>query len=139
MSTEAQKRAAAAYNRRQDNIMIRPDKATGAQIRAAAAAAGKSVQRYILDALTGPDAGQHGSGPDAGHVERPDVAAAEDSGRVRFSIAAAAIADLRGPDETPAAAAVRVFRLGVAAARAPAGDMRDGGAGAGKPSEQSKK
>lgn len=49
--SEARKRANAACNRRQDNIMIRPDKDTGARIRSAAAAEGKSVQRYILDVL----------------------------------------------------------------------------------------
>lgn len=49
--SEAQKRATIAYNRRQDNIMIRPTKEEGARIRAAAAAAGLSVQRYILDIL----------------------------------------------------------------------------------------
>ena len=49
--TEAQKRGNAAYNRRQDNIMIRPSKEEGARIRAAAAAAGLSVQRYILEIL----------------------------------------------------------------------------------------
>lgn len=49
--TEARKRANAAYNRRQDNIMIRPSKAEGALIRAAAAEAGQSVQGYILDTL----------------------------------------------------------------------------------------
>ena len=49
--TEAQKRGNAAYNRRQDNIMIRPSKAEGAHIRAAAAAAGMSVQAFILDTL----------------------------------------------------------------------------------------
>ena len=51
MTTEAQKRASAAYNRRQDNIMIRPSKDEGARIRAAAADAGMSVQAYILDTL----------------------------------------------------------------------------------------
>jgi predicted HicB family RNase H-like nuclease len=51
MSTEAQKRASAAYNKRQDNIMIRPDKDTGAEIRAAAAAAGQSVQAYVIQAV----------------------------------------------------------------------------------------
>ena len=51
MTTDAQKRASAAYNRRQDNIMIRPSKAEGAHIRAAAAAAGMSVQAFILDTL----------------------------------------------------------------------------------------
>lgn len=49
--TDARKRANAAYNRRQDNIMIRPSKAEGAVIRSAAAAAGMSVQAYILGAL----------------------------------------------------------------------------------------
>ena len=51
MSTEAQKRASTNYNRRQDNIMIRPNKEEGAAIRAAAAAAGMSVQAYILQAV----------------------------------------------------------------------------------------
>ena len=51
MSTEAQKRASTNYNRRQDNIMIRPSKEEGAVIRAAAAAAGMSVQAYILQAV----------------------------------------------------------------------------------------
>ena len=50
-TTEAQKRASTSYNRRQDNIMIRPTKEEGARIRAAAAAAGLSVQRYILEIL----------------------------------------------------------------------------------------
>ena len=39
------------YNRSRDNIMIRPTKDEGAEIRQAAAAAGKSVQAYILDVL----------------------------------------------------------------------------------------
>ncbi len=50
-STEAQKRAVREYQRRQDNIMIRPTKEEGARIRAAAADAGLSVQRYILGVL----------------------------------------------------------------------------------------
>ena len=51
MATEAKRRANAAYQRRQDNIMIRPSKAEGALIRAAAAARGQSVQGYILETL----------------------------------------------------------------------------------------
>lgn len=51
MATEAQRRAVIAYNKRQDAITIRPDQHTGAAIRAAAAAAGQSMQRYILDAV----------------------------------------------------------------------------------------
>lgn len=34
-----------------DNIMVRPPKEEGQQIRAAAAAAGKSLQGYILEAV----------------------------------------------------------------------------------------
>ena len=51
-TSAAKRRANVAYNRRQDNIMIRPDKETGARIRAAAAAAGQSVQRYIIETVT---------------------------------------------------------------------------------------
>ena len=52
MSTsDAQKRATINYNRRQDNIMIRPSKDRGAAIRAAAAQEGQSVQAFILRVL----------------------------------------------------------------------------------------
>ena len=51
MSTEAQKRASINYNRKQDNIMIRPTKEEGLVIRAAAANAGQSVQAYVLQAV----------------------------------------------------------------------------------------
>lgn len=50
-TSEAQKRANIAYNRRQDSITIRPPKDEGAEIRAAAAASGLSLQRYILRAV----------------------------------------------------------------------------------------
>lgn len=51
MSTEAQKKASIEYNKRRDNIMVRPTKEAGAEIRAAAAAARQSVQAYILQAV----------------------------------------------------------------------------------------
>ena len=51
MASEAKRKANIAYNRRQDNIMIRPSKAEGARIRAAAANAGMSVQAFILETL----------------------------------------------------------------------------------------
>ena len=51
MASEAKRKANIAYNRRQDNIMIRPSKAEGARIRQAAADAGMSVQAFILDTL----------------------------------------------------------------------------------------
>ena len=51
MATEAQRRASINYNKRQDNIMIRPSKDEGSEIRKAAANAGQSVQGYILQAI----------------------------------------------------------------------------------------
>ena len=48
--TAAHTRASTKYNASRDNIMIRPDKETGAEIRQAAAEAGQSVQGYILQA-----------------------------------------------------------------------------------------
>ena len=49
--SEAHKKASAKWNSSRDNIMIRPDKETGAAIRTAAAAAGLSVQQFILTAV----------------------------------------------------------------------------------------
>ena len=43
---EAHSRANIEYNRRQDNIMIRPSKEMGAIIRQSAAAENMSVQEY---------------------------------------------------------------------------------------------
>lgn len=51
MATEAQKRASAAWNKRQDNIMIRPSREEGAMIRQAAERAGVSLTAYILKAV----------------------------------------------------------------------------------------
>lgn len=49
--SEAHKKASVKYNKSRDNIMIRPTKEEGAEIRAAAARAGKSVQKYVLEAV----------------------------------------------------------------------------------------
>lgn len=51
--SDAHKRASYKYNNGRDNIMIRPTKEEGEQIRAAAAAAGQSVQTYILGRISG--------------------------------------------------------------------------------------
>ena len=51
MATEAKRRAVIAYNKRQDAIMLRPDKETGGAIRQAAQDAGKPFQRFVLDAV----------------------------------------------------------------------------------------
>lgn len=50
-TSAAQKRASRKWDSSRDSITIRPDRATGAKIRAAAASAGLSVQRFILAAL----------------------------------------------------------------------------------------
>ena len=49
--SEAHKKASYKYNARRDSITIRPEKCTGAAVRAAANASGKSLQNYILDAV----------------------------------------------------------------------------------------
>ena len=51
--SDAHKRASYKYNVGRDNIMIRPTKEDGQQIRSAAAAAGQSVQAYILYRIFG--------------------------------------------------------------------------------------
>lgn len=50
-STPAQIAASTRYHQKQDNIMVRTDKANGAIIRQAAADAGQSLQGYILQAI----------------------------------------------------------------------------------------
>ena len=50
-TSEARIRANVKYNKSRDNIMIRPSKEAGQQIRQAAAEAGQSVQQYILQAV----------------------------------------------------------------------------------------
>ena len=49
--SEAHKRASNKWNSSRDNIMVRPSIEVGKTIRAAATAAGKSVQAYILQAV----------------------------------------------------------------------------------------
>ena len=51
-TSDAQKRASAKHQSKLDAITLRPPKETGERIRAAASAAGVSLQRYILDAVT---------------------------------------------------------------------------------------
>ena len=51
-TSEARIRANVKYNKSRDNIMIRPSKDIGQQIRQAASEAGQSVQQYILQAVS---------------------------------------------------------------------------------------
>lgn len=48
--SKAHSRASVKYNKARDNIMIRPSKEEGAQIRDDAERAGQSIQQYILQA-----------------------------------------------------------------------------------------
>lgn len=50
MASPAQIKANIKYNKSRDSITIRPTKEDGAQIRDGAAAAGQSIQTYILQA-----------------------------------------------------------------------------------------
>lgn len=50
MASPAQIKANIKYNKSRDSITIRPTKEDGAQIRDDAAAAGQSIQNYILQA-----------------------------------------------------------------------------------------
>lgn len=51
MPTQAKREGNARYAAKLDQIRVQPPKEEGAAIRAAAAAAGMSVQRYVLDAV----------------------------------------------------------------------------------------
>ena len=71
--SEAKKAADKRYMDKLDNIMVRPYREEGAAIRAAAAAAGMSVQGYILCAVRAwMESGRVGSAsPDASPVVSP--------------------------------------------------------------------
>lgn len=71
--TEAQKRSNIAYNRRQDSITIRPSKQDGAAIRAAAAAAGQSMQAWILRACAEQMQRDGFTPPEATDADQPDT------------------------------------------------------------------
>lgn len=52
MASPAQIKASVKYNQSKDSITIRPSKEDGAAVREAAAAAGQSVQGYIMQACS---------------------------------------------------------------------------------------
>lgn len=61
------------YNRRQDSITIRPSKQDGAAIRAAAAAAGQSMQAWILRACAEQMQRDGFTPPEATDADQPDT------------------------------------------------------------------
>ena len=105
MQSEAKRRGNAKYNAKCDQIMIKPLRPEGESIRAAAAAAGQSLQGYVLEAVRARMA--HGTQPQA----------TEDAGRVRISISAAALDGLQQDGETAAQAAVRILADAIRQAR----------------------
>ena len=79
MSTDAKRRGNAAYQKRQDALTIRPSNAEGARIRAAASAAGMSVQAYILDTLRARIGEGETGLSDGGDPQLPDDSGTGDS------------------------------------------------------------
>ena len=70
--SDAHKRASYKYNAGRDNIMLRPSKEAGQQIRQAAAAAGQSVQAYILNRIAG-DGDAPAPAPTAPQIITPEA------------------------------------------------------------------
>ena len=84
---EAHNRASVEYNKRQDNIMIRPSKEMGAIIRQSAAAENMSVQGYVLQTLyarTGATGGGVVKNPETGSLslERRSCLISPDRGKI---------------------------------------------------------
>lgn len=73
MSTDAKRAANAAYQRRQDALTVRPSRADGAAIRAAAAAAGQSTQAWILRACFEQMQRDGFTPPEATNADQPDT------------------------------------------------------------------
>lgn len=105
MQSEAKRRGNAKYNAKCDQIMIKPLRPEGESIRAAAAAAGQSLQGYVLEAVRARMA--HGTQPQA----------TEDGGRIRLSLRADAVQGLEADGETPAQTAARLLADAIRQAR----------------------
>lgn len=72
-TSDAQRRAVLAYQQRQDYISLRPSHADGAAIRAAAAAAGQSMQAWILRACAEQMQRDGFTPPEATDADQPDT------------------------------------------------------------------
>jgi hypothetical protein len=103
MQSEAKRRGNAKYNAKCDQIMIKPLRPEGESIRAAAAAAGQSLQGYVLAAVRARMA--HGA------------QATEDGDRIRLSLRSDAVQGLEADGETPAQAAARLLADAIRQAR----------------------
>ena len=95
--SEAKRRGNDRYNAKCDYIAVKPLKDEGTQIREAAAAAGMSLQGYILQAV------------------RAQMGTAEDD-RVHLSISAASLEPYRLEGESAGQTAARLLQMGIQAA-----------------------
>lgn len=102
MQSEAKRRGNAKYNAKCDQIMIKPLRPEGESIRAAAAAAGQSLQGYVLEAVRA-------------RMGRPE--AEPDGDRIRLSLRADAVQGLERDGEAPAQTAARILADAIRQAR----------------------
>lgn len=99
-TTEAQRRATARYLAKQCTLTLRVTPEQAEQLRGAAAAAGESLNRYLVSA-----------------AEARRVAPEADGDRIRLSLRADAVQGLERDGETPAQAAARILADAIRQAR----------------------
>lgn len=101
-TTEAQRRATARYLARQCTLTLRVAPEQAEQLRSAAAAAGESLNRYIVSAA---------------EARRAAPEAEPDGDRIRLSLRADAVQGLEAEGETPAQTAARLLAEAIRQAR----------------------
>ena len=99
-TTEAQRRATARYLAKQCTLTLRVTPEQAEQLRGAAAAAGESLNRYLVSA-----------------AEARRAEAEPDGDRIRLSLRSDAVQGLERDGETPAQAAARILADAIRQAR----------------------
>lgn len=113
-ATEAQRRATARYLAKQCTLTLRVTPEQAEQLRGAAAAAGESLNRYLVSAAEARRAAE-ADGDRMAHGTQPQ--ATEDGDRIRLSLRADAVQGLERDGETPAQAAARLLADAIRQAR----------------------
>lgn len=101
-ATEAQRRATARYLAKQCTLTLRVTPEQAEQLRGAAAAAGESLNRYLVSAA---------------EARRVALEAEPDGDRIRLSLRADAVQGLERDGETPAQTAARLLADAIRQAR----------------------
>ena len=101
-TTEAQRRASARYLSKQVTLTVRVTPEQAEQLRGAAAAAGESLNRYMVSAA---------------EARRAAPEAEPDGDRIRISLRSDAVQGLEHDGETPAQAAARILADAIRQAR----------------------